>query len=506
MLRWGWGQLTSMRTALLLLFLLALASVPGSMIPQASADPTQVAQFKRDNPFWDSILEPLGFYDVYTSAVFSAVYLLLFVSLIGCILPRATRYLRAVRRPPPRLPSRIERLPETASADGVADVDAALSRAERWLRRKRYRIRRTETGISAERGYSREAGNLVFHLSLVAMLIGMAWSNLYGFHGSAVVVEGRGMANLVTQYDDFTPGALADTDRLERFSFEVGRFNAAFETGRVQRGAARRFDAEVRLRDSSGEHTRSLTVNEPLLTAGGTQVNLSGHGYAPIFTVRDGNGDIAFQGPVVFAPRDGNFTSTGVIKVPDARPRRLAFEAFYLPTAVPDQQGPRSAFPDALNPEVYLTGWHGPPAKETGTPENIFTLETSGMTQIPGDDGKPLTARIRPGGGFTLPNGLGSLTFDGWKRWIKVQVSQTPGNPMTLVSLMVGVTGLCLSLIVRPRRLFLRACDGRLIAGGLDRAEAATGLREQVGELLEVAAANACHPRHNGDPGDQEVG
>jgi len=32
-LRWGWRQLTSMRTALILLFLLALAAVPGSIIP-----------------------------------------------------------------------------------------------------------------------------------------------------------------------------------------------------------------------------------------------------------------------------------------------------------------------------------------------------------------------------------------------------------------------------------------------------------------------------------------
>ena len=101
LLRWAWGQLTSMRTALMLLFLLALATVPGSMIPQQSISPISVLDFKRDNPFWDSILEPLGFYDVYTSPAFSAVYLLLFVSLIGCILPRISKYLGAVRKPPP---------------------------------------------------------------------------------------------------------------------------------------------------------------------------------------------------------------------------------------------------------------------------------------------------------------------------------------------------------------------------------------------------------------------
>ncbi|MEP7024485.1 MAG: cytochrome c biogenesis protein ResB, partial [Actinomycetota bacterium] len=44
-LRWTWRQLTSMRTALILLFLLALASVPGSVIPQEGIDPAAVAQY-----------------------------------------------------------------------------------------------------------------------------------------------------------------------------------------------------------------------------------------------------------------------------------------------------------------------------------------------------------------------------------------------------------------------------------------------------------------------------
>ncbi|MFZ1670082.1 MAG: cytochrome c biogenesis protein ResB, partial [Candidatus Nanopelagicales bacterium] len=44
-LRWAWRQLTSMRTALLLLFLLALASIPGSLLPQRSTDAAKVTQY-----------------------------------------------------------------------------------------------------------------------------------------------------------------------------------------------------------------------------------------------------------------------------------------------------------------------------------------------------------------------------------------------------------------------------------------------------------------------------
>jgi len=500
-LRWAWGQLTSMRTALALLFLLALATIPGSMIPQRSASPISVLDFKRDNPFWDGILEPLGFYDVYTSPAFSAVYLLLFVSLIGCILPRIGKYATAVRKPPPALPARIDRLPASASARTDATTENALDAGEAWLRSRRYRTRRSADGVSAERGYSREAGNLVFHLSLIAMLIGMAWSNLLGYHGSVVVVEGRGFANVITQYDDFTAGALVDTDRLEAFDLDVTEFRATFETGEVQRGAARQFDADVTVTDATGTRDVLLTVNEPVLTSGGTQVNLIGHGYAPTFTVRDGNGDVAFSGPVVFLPQDGNFSSVGVVKVPDARPQRLAFEAFFFPTAVLDETGPHSVFPDALNPEVYLNAWSGPPAVETGRPESVYTLNTAGLAPVPGDGGEVLRARMLPGAGFTLPDGLGSISFDGWQRWVKLQVSETPGNAMTLISLAVGLAGLSVSLFVRPRRLFVRVTDGEATAGGLDRADAATGLEDEVAGLL----ASVAPAGHNGvAPGGAE--
>ena len=44
-IRWGWRQLTSMRVALILLFLLALASIPGSLFPQRGINPTKVQQY-----------------------------------------------------------------------------------------------------------------------------------------------------------------------------------------------------------------------------------------------------------------------------------------------------------------------------------------------------------------------------------------------------------------------------------------------------------------------------
>src|SRR3954451_19451952 len=100
-LRWAWRQLTSMRTALLLLLALAIAAVPGSLIPQEASDPNGVIQWKQSNPQLTGLVEGLQGFTVYTSVWFSAIYLLLFVSLVGCVLARITHHLQALRDAPP---------------------------------------------------------------------------------------------------------------------------------------------------------------------------------------------------------------------------------------------------------------------------------------------------------------------------------------------------------------------------------------------------------------------
>ena len=119
-IRFFWRQLTSMRTAIVLLLLLAIAAVPGSMWPQRSSDPNGVVQFFDKNPDLAPVLDTLQLFDVYTSVWFSAIYLLLFVSLIGCVLPRTMHHLRALRARPPKTPVR----PSRQEAEMVVDARA----------------------------------------------------------------------------------------------------------------------------------------------------------------------------------------------------------------------------------------------------------------------------------------------------------------------------------------------------------------------------------------------
>jgi cytochrome c biogenesis protein len=187
-------------------------------------------------------------------------------------------------------------------------------------------------------------------------------------------------------------------------------------------------------------------------------------------------------------PQDGNFSSMGAIKAPDARPERLAFEGFFLPTAALNEEGPHSIFPDALNPALFVNVWYGPPKVETGKPENVYSLDTAGLSQLKEADGEPVRIGLKVGDGVNLPDGKGSIQLDGWVRWVKLQIGATPGVPISLIALGFAVTGLCLSLFVRPRRVWIRVRGGEAArnvveVGGLDRADARAGLTEDVAEL-----------------------
>lgn len=103
--RWFWRQLTSMRVALILLFMLSLAAIPGSLIPQSGQDATRVADFMERHDTLGPVYEKLGLFHVYSSVWFSAIYILLFISLIGCIVPApgsSWASCAAARRAPPR--------------------------------------------------------------------------------------------------------------------------------------------------------------------------------------------------------------------------------------------------------------------------------------------------------------------------------------------------------------------------------------------------------------------
>jgi cytochrome c biogenesis protein len=464
-LRWGWRQLTSMRVALLLLMLLAVAAVPGTVFPQRPQDPARVATYLTDHPDVGPLLDRLGFFDVYASVWFSAIYLLLFVSLVGCILPRSRTHLRAMRGRPPRTPRRFDRFPAQAALgldvapQVVAERAAAALGGPRWWRRFRVDVRDEGRGVwsvAAERGYLRETGNLVFHLALVGLLVSVATGQLLHYRGQAIVVEGRAFANTQSDYDTFESGSGFRPDSLDPFSLRLDSFESRFDPDTLQ---SRDFTAHVTVTEPGGEPAaRTIKVNEPLV-AGGAKVYLQGNGYAPQVTVRDPSGEVVFAGAVPFLPQDTVYTSRGVIKVPDvtAEPQ-IGLQGVLLPTAEQVGEGLwRSVYPQPTDPLLALAVWTGDLGLDDGVPQNVYQLDEAGLTQALDADGRPVTLYVRPGETVDLPDGLGTLTFDALPRFVALDLRHDPSLGWVLAFALLAFAGLAVSLFVPRRRVWIRA-------------------------------------------------
>jgi cytochrome c biogenesis protein len=452
-LRWGWRQLTSMRTALALLFLLAVASIPGSVLPQRGTDPIAVVDWIDGRPELGATLDRLGFFDVFVAPWFSAIYLLLFISLIGCVLPRIAAHWRAMRQPTPPAPRRLDRL--AGATTWHTDDAGVLEAASTVLRAQRWRVTPGRDGegavgsLAAEKGFARETGNLLFHIALVLILVGVGLGAVFGWKGTVIVREGNGFANTLTQYDSFSPGRLASTEALPPFAFTMTDFDATFEREGSQRGAPRSFSAQLAYTPEPGApvQSRVVTVNEPL-RLDGAKVFLVGHGYAPHLRLTDASGRVVFDDTVVFLPQDGTFTSTGVLKAPDASPQ-LGFTAILAPTAIIDELGPRSVFPAPDNPGLFVSAFTGDLGLDDGVPSNVFQLETEDLEQL-GLEG------LAPGQSWELPDGAGTLEFVALERWASFTIAHDPGKALALAGSIAAILGLMLSLFVKRRRIWVR--------------------------------------------------
>ncbi|WP_235460044.1 cytochrome c biogenesis protein ResB [Yonghaparkia sp. Soil809] len=489
-LRFAWRQLTSMRTALVLLLLLAVAAIPGSLVPQRSADPNGVSQYRVDNPELFDVLDALQVFDTYTSVWFSAIYLLLFVSLIGCIIPRTLHHARALRSAPPKTPARLNRLVGYRATDAPGDVETALEAARAELRRRRYRVERYGDSLSAERGYLRETGNLIFHMALVGVLATIGFAGGFGYNGQKVIVQGETFVNQLGSYDSFNPGRFFDDALLDPYGVRLDDFEAEYgldtTTGQVQ---PLDFTASMTVVENGREAQRTLKVNDPL-TVGGTNLYLLGNGFAPEITVRDGDGDIVFSEAVPFLPQDANLTSIGVIKVPDGLEEQLGMIGFFYPSAIQLESGALSSvYPEPDQPVLTFNAFTGDLGLNDGVPRNAYALDTDGLTQIAGRDAPADPLVIGLGQTAELPDGLGSVEFSGLQRFVSVDVHHDPTQTGVLISALLVLGGLVVSLFVPRRRLWVVATatdDGvRLEYAGLARGDD-PGLEAAVADLADA--------------------
>lgn len=510
-LRNTWRGLTSMRTALVLLFLLALGALPGALLPQYSLNPALVDRYYADHPTLAPVLDRLGLFEVFASPWFAAVYLLLFISLVGCLLPRSAEYLRQLRAVPVATPRNLARLPHHRRATVDATAAQTLDAARRRLRGWRIRERTEPTGaltLSAERGYVREAGNLVFHFALLGLLVSFAVGTLFGYEGQRIVLaDGSQWCNSGPfAYDSFTPGTMVDGTGLAPFCVRVNGFEPIY----LPSGQPKQFRADIDYQGpddlASGQwRPYQLAVNEPL-RLDEARVYLLGHGYAPEFTVTFPDGQQR-TGTVQWRPVDqATLLSEGATKLDppgvtdpaQLRGRQLAITGLFAPTAAFRGELLSSAFPQPLDPAVAIDVLKGELGINSGRSQSIFQADESMIES--GRLERVARENLRLGEQLSLDDGT-VVRFDGVTRWVSLQVSHDPAQLWVLGFALLVLGGLGLSLTVKRRRFWVRATpagaaepDGSTVVelGGLARTEAA-GYGEEferiAADLLETEPA-----------------
>lgn len=459
-LRWIWAQLTSMRTALMLLLLLALAAIPGSIFPQRSSDPNGVTTYFQNNPTSAPLLDKFQLFDVYTSSWFSAIYLLLFISLVGCVVPRIGHHWKALRSEPISTPKNLSRFPAFAIAK--IKRSTILDEIASNLRAKRFRVKITKGSISAEKGYLRESGNLLFHVALLGVLISVGIGGATSFSGQRVLVEGETFVNNLAGYDSFSPGAWFDSKQLVPFSMTLDKFNATFDLrNKTNIGTPLDFEAFVSLKEtnSASPTTGKIRVNYPL-EAPGANIYLTGNGYAPVLTFRDADGNVSFSGATVFMPQDNNYTSLGVIKLPDAKPQQFGVISFFYPTKAQLTTGAfTSQYPAPVDPLLSMNVYVGNLGLDNGIPSNVFELSVHGLKQVAGGKSGTKALKMQLGETIELPNGLGTVTWDGLKRFASLDIDYNPMQVWVLIFAILAFAGLISSLLIPRRRIFARKTD-----------------------------------------------
>ncbi|MET8229549.1 cytochrome c biogenesis protein ResB [Micromonospora sp. NPDC005298] len=503
LLRNSWRQLTSMRTALILLFLLAVAAIPGSVLPQRGISPEKVNEYFVEHPDWAPRLDRIGAFEVFGSVWFSAIYLLLFTSLIGCITPRLRDHVRALRSRPPVAPKRLARLPQHTVLPAPAGGAEAVAEV---LRKRRWRVEVRGDEVSAEKGFLKETGNLLFHTSLIAVLIGVALGSWYGWSGNRLLVAGADNAfcNTRQQYAEAKLGPRVDSADLPRFCLRLDDFQARF----LDSGQPEFFNATVTV-DGPDEPTRraDFSVNSPLRLKD-SSVYLLGHGYAPVIRYTDRFGRSQLSDDPFLTTGDMGLTSEGLAAFPDANvdpatgrrapDQQVAFTGIYLPTAPEQAPFVRSQYPTERNPVLNLVAYRGNLGQDAGIPGSIYQLD---QRQVRTGKVKEVgTKLLRKGETWTLDDGS-RVEFLGTERYVTLSVRHDPGSTMLLVSCGVLLVGLMGSLFGKRRRVFFRVVpadpaegsptsgSSLMEAGGLPRTDY-PGFADEFAQLVAAVSGD----------------
>jgi cytochrome c biogenesis protein len=472
-----WRTLRSMRTALVLLFLLAAAAAVGSLLPQIPNSPERVASYRLAHPFFGTLFLRAGFFDVYGSWWFVLILTLLFVSLIACLLPRSRAMIRTIRQRP--LQAReIDAFPQYRELRVPAEPAAAAATARTVLRHHGYRVALAEDGraVAAEKGALREVGSLVFHWAFLVLLVAVIVGKGTGYVGHATIVEGQTWTDAAFNYDGDLRTGRFSSGAHTGIGIKLLDYSDAFR----QSGVPMDFTSKVDLLNPDGTLARAdtVTINHPV-SFDGVRIFQFGFGWAPVVTITEGGATI-YHGPVVMGqdaqPGDNPLTVpwVGFVKLPTLRPQ-MAIKLELYPDSVAYFAGLIAGVPQPMtqanDPFIRYSVWKGKLLDPS-----LSGLDTRLMHQVAtGGIGRGWTVDLARGcvtsgasssslprqlAGTVCPAGAAAalaMSFPELRQYSRLQISRDATVPWVLGAAILILAGLVAAMYSSRRKLWVRA-------------------------------------------------
>ena len=324
--------LSSMRFAISLLSILAIASVIGTVLKQAEPYTNYIIQL---GPFWFEVFKKLGLYDVYHAGWFLVILTFLVVSTSVCIWRNAPSFAREMKSFREHVSEQslaaFKHKHEAATAQAP---EALAANAQAYLEGQGYKVRQVarEDGVllAAKAGSWNRLGYFLAHSAIVMICIGglmdgnlvfkaqqllgmkkietrdipqsqvpaisrLSPSNL-SFRGSVQIPEGSS-ANVAFLN-------VADGYLVQELPFVVAL--KAFRIEHYTTGQPKSFESDVELFDHDGNKVREATirVNHPLIHDGIAIYQAS---------FADGGTRLKLQGWNLFAPTASSFPVEGAV-------------------------------------------------------------------------------------------------------------------------------------------------------------------------------------------------
>lgn len=352
-----WRFFASVRLAIVLIFLIALAAVIGSLIQQEGAYPSSLPPeiyYPLEYGTYGEVMYKLGFTRMYTSWWFLSLLVLIGINLIVCSIDRFVPLIKTLRNPKV---SRSRRFISSRSVHAQLKTDRPAEQAlDITLNRfsnERYSVKRDGQTAYADKGRWGRYGPYVTHIGLLLLLLATLGMAVPGWYHDEFfwVAEGE---TVRVPHTDF----LVRNDRFSIDFYDDGR-PSLFQT-----------DAVI-VEHGQEQHAGAIRVNEPLVY---NRVNLLQASYE--FKL----GQTSFE---LMRSNDagGEPVSIGILNIDMLNPApeyvidehtTIQLLNYFPDFAMDPNLGPISQSPEPLNPAFILQVHH---ADEPAVPMILFVLQ-----------------------------------------------------------------------------------------------------------------------------------